>query len=197
MSHLLRIVLLAATICLGLGVSSCATRRPTAPIVYTRNNIHIIDEVVGGRIESRASYTGWVGPMAGHRMLPVNSPVVVGRYFKHGREYGFMLHRPNGEDIFFEYNLRRMRMPWRTYVNRITSSDKVSLDGFSDIDQEGIKKGEPLIGMTKKGVITALGIPAAHETPDLDNNKWVYWRKRFGRRMLIEFDRNGRVARVR
>ena len=47
--------------------------------------------------------------------------------------------------------------------------------------------------MTKNGVRIALGYPAAHRTPSLENNSWIYWHNRFGTK-VIEFDRKGNDA---
>jgi outer membrane protein assembly factor BamE (lipoprotein component of BamABCDE complex) len=49
--------------------------------------------------------------------------------------------------------------------------------------------------MTKDGVRIALGYPAAHQTPSLNENTWVYWTNRF-KSFKIEFDANGKVTKI-
>ena len=82
------------------------------------------------------------------------------------------------------------------YINLITSSKKVNLEQLSEIDQKGIKSGKALIGMSKTGVKIALGYPATHRTPSLENNSWVYWLNRW-KTMVIEFDTEGKVNNIR
>jgi hypothetical protein len=50
--------------------------------------------------------------------------------------------------------------------------------------------------MSRKGVMVALGYPAAHRTPSLDSNSWTYWTNRF-KTIVVEFDAKGLVAEVR
>ena len=81
------------------------------------------------------------------------------------------------------------------YIPLIASSSKKDLSIYSEIDQEGIKKGEALAGMSKEGVKTALGYPAVHQTPSLKNNSWMYWRNRWNTK-VIEFDADGKVKKI-
>jgi outer membrane protein assembly factor BamE (lipoprotein component of BamABCDE complex) len=48
------------------------------------------------------------------------------------------------------------------------------------------------IGMTKNGVRAALGYPATHRTPSLENQTWIYWTNRF-QNYYVRFDKNGKV----
>ena len=82
------------------------------------------------------------------------------------------------------------------YINLIAAPQKVSLDGFSEIDRKGISEGVAYEGMTKDGVRIALGYPSRNRTPSLEGNVWTYWTNRF-RTRTIEFDDNGKVAKVR
>jgi len=156
--------------------------------LFLQSNIHA---QVGGR-DTKASYANWTDPGAGHIIIPVNTPVEFGRYRR-----GFSIKILNdGGLIYFEYNRRNMGMSADQYIRLITSSEKVNLSELSEIDQKGIKSGKALVGMSKKGVRIALGYPAAHRTPSLENNSWTYWRNRF-RTKVIEFDREGKVKKVR
>jgi outer membrane protein assembly factor BamE (lipoprotein component of BamABCDE complex) len=69
------------------------------------------------------------------------------------------------------------------------------MDKFSELDRKGIAEGKAYVGMTKPGVMTALGYPATHRTPSPDANTWVYWRNRFGT-MTVQFDDRGIVTSV-
>jgi len=46
--------------------------------------------------------------------------------------------------------------------------------------------------MTKNGVRAALGYPATHRTPSLENQTWIYWKNRF-QNYYVRFDKNGKV----
>lgn len=61
------------------------------------------------------------------------------------------------------------------------------LEGLSDIDQKGIFYGRPFEGMTKKGVLYAMGPPPNHRTPSLDWDEWIYWRNRYDM-MVVRFE---------
>jgi hypothetical protein len=67
-------------------------------------------------------------------------------------------------------------------------------DSLGSIDRQGIKEGRALPGMTRAGVILAIGYPPEHATPSLDGSVWKYWRNRFAT-TLIHFE-GGKVARI-
>ena len=66
---------------------------------------------------------------------------------------------------------------------------------LSSIDQQGIEEGRIYEGMSKKGVVLALGIPPKHVTPNLDSNRWQYWKNRYDT-MMVEFDKSGKVSKI-
>jgi hypothetical protein len=153
-----------------------------------QNNIH----AQASSRDTKANYANWTDPGAGHIIIPVNTPVEFGKYRR-----GITIKNLNdGSFISFEYNSKNMGMSADQYIRLITSSKKVNLSELSDIDQKGISSGKALVGMSKKGVRIALGYPAAHRTPSLENNSWIYWRNRF-RTKVIEFDTEGKVKKVR
>lgn len=63
-------------------------------------------------------------------------------------------------------------------------------------DKDGIKKGRPELGMTKQGVIYAMGRPPYHANPSMDSNSWIYWQNRFNR-VVLEFDAKGVLTAIR
>lgn len=68
-------------------------------------------------------------------------------------------------------------------------------DASSPEDRAGIAAGTVSVGMTKAGVIKAIGYPPPHATPDLEAQQWRYWRSRFDT-FLVRFE-DGRVTWVR
>ncbi|EWH10602.1 lipoprotein [Catenovulum agarivorans DS-2] len=76
------------------------------------------------------------------------------------------------------------------------SCDKAAVSKLSAIDQEGIKSGIPKVGMSKQGILFAMGRPPIHANPNLDANTWMYWLNKF-KRQAIEFNDKGIVTKVR
>ena len=76
-----------------------------------------------------------------------------------------------------------------------SACDKAKMQKLSKIDHEGIKSGQPKVGMSRDGVLFALGRPPFHANPDLASNSWRYWRNRFSQ-MVITFGDNGKVASI-
>ncbi len=68
------------------------------------------------------------------------------------------------------------RMPIVKHDERIFG-DSCPTD-FSELDQSGIAQGTALPGMTRAGVLAALGYPPDHETPSTQAAQWKYWRSR-------------------
>jgi hypothetical protein len=166
-----------------------ATFGYSSEVRYLTNNIHAQRSRKG---ELKASYANWIKPGAGHQIIPVNTPVAVGRWLR-----GFsLITQDEGKKIFFEYNGRNMAFSVVEYIDLISSMTQVSLSKMSKIDQQGIKAGKAMKGMSKNGVKIALGYPATHKTPSLEENVWIYWKDRW-RMSEVVFDVKGFVISVR
>ncbi len=169
-----------------------STQKSAEGIIYNRFNIHYYKKSNArtGNIERIASYANYIDP-PNHRMIPYNTPLTI-RIYKRG----FTIFLPEAdEEILFEYNRTNMDgMTVREYLDLITSIKKVDYSHFSPLDQQGIAKGQPLPGMSRDGIMVALGYPARHRTPSLDEDTWVYWKDRF-RIMKIQFS-EGKVSEI-
>jgi len=160
-------------------------------IMYLKNNIHCQERQDWKRaVVYKASYANFTDPGAGHFIVPVNSAVSI----ETGRHI-IITDRTNGKRIQFEFNSKNMGMSADEYVGLIASPTEVSLNAFSQTDRKGIQDGKAYVGMSKDGVRTALGYPAAHRTPSLEHDIWIYWTNRFKARR-IEFGENGKVRQV-
>lgn len=73
---------------------------------------------------------------------------------------------------------------------------KAKLNKLGKVDKDGVTAGRPSIGMTKDGILFAMGRPPVHATPNLDANYWLYWQNRFGK-IGIQFDDKGKVSEIR
>ena len=84
------------------------------------------------------------------------------------------------------------------FLEKFVSKKKVSIDKFPEKVQADIKAGLPRAGMTKEQVYIAMGPPAYTDGKNKTNtstykdimatNLWVYERRRFAKRIGIEFD---------
>jgi hypothetical protein len=97
--------------------------------------------------------------------------------------YYFRYHRAAAEP--FEQNLARY------FGSRCPDQQ---LKQMSALDQYGIRMGKPFIGMTKQGILMAMGPPPKHRTPSLADNAWLYWGARG--KNNVKFDANGLVESV-
>ena len=66
----------------------------------------------------------------------------------------------------------------------VPQCDNPTLEGFSAEDKQGIVDGDAFEGMTKRGVLYAMGLPPDHETPNLDQSVWTYWKNKFVRKQV-------------
>ncbi|MGH1471482.1 MAG: hypothetical protein ACRBCS_09825 [Cellvibrionaceae bacterium] len=99
------------------------------------------------------------------------------------REYQYLKHKSLPEDF-------------GDHLSQIfgKTCPKAKIAKMSKKDQDGIKAGKPLVGMTKAGVIIAMGPPPTHVTYSTDLDEWMYWQNRFGR-LRVEFS-NGKVSKI-
>jgi len=156
--------------------------------VYSRYNIHYYSKS-NANVASYANYT----QCPGHAFLPYNTKFRV-RTWRKGFEFTDI---STGLVILFEYSSANMGgMSNADYIKLIMSQTPVSYDGLSDKDKEGIKAGQALPGMSKQGVMIALGYPTKHMTPSTDLNTWVYWKGRFNM-LVVEFNEEGKVVSFR
>ncbi|MBE0500938.1 MAG: hypothetical protein IBX47_05795, partial [Desulfuromonadales bacterium] len=81
------------------------------------------------------------------------------------------------------------------YIALITSPEPVSFAKLSKGDNKGRTEGKAFVGMSRNGVLAALGYPAVHRTPSLDSSTWVYWGNRF-RTVAVHFNEKGEVESI-
>lgn len=69
---------------------------------------------------------------------------------------------------------------------KLFNKNRVNLSRFSRLEQENIQAGRVAKGMSKLGVITAIGYPPITQTSSTQMNRWTYWSSRFNR-FIVEF----------
>jgi hypothetical protein len=125
-------------------------------------------------------------------LLPANSKVRVRDISKKG----FKITVPDGETIQVEYKQEWGGKPVEEILPDLFSEKGTAagIAKLSELDRKGVRSGRALVGMSKAGVIAALGLPAAHKTPSIEADLWTYWANRF-----VTFNvvfKNGRVEDI-
>ncbi|MEM9861396.1 MAG: hypothetical protein AAF938_07260, partial [Myxococcota bacterium] len=66
------------------------------------------------------------------------------------------------------------------HVARYFGTGCPDLNQLTPEDLSGVQTGQVYQGMTKQGVVLALGYPPEHRTPTLHQDVWRYWQTRMG-----------------
>lgn len=161
----------------------------TAETRYLKYNVHT--QVDRANV-LKGSYANYTNPGDGHIIIPAGTKINITKKAKRGI---FFSHEFTGQEAFIEFHQGNMGMSMDAYIDLITSTSPVNISKLSATDQKGIKEGRAIIGMTRDGVMTALGYPAAHRTPDLKATRWIYWQNRF-RTLAVDFGADGKVSSI-
>ncbi len=115
----------------------------------------------------------------------------------------------NKKAMVFTYDDKEYKFAWEKHTKGAGVSlqeaaqaffgpkcDQAKIKSLSKIDQEGIANGRAQVGMTRQGVLYAMGRPPFHANPNLDSSEWMYWRNRFGK-TAVQFDESGKVTNIR
>ena len=128
-------------------------------------------------------------------LIPICSEVTV--ISKSKKKFTFSLE---GREYIMAYDkhTKKAGVAFNTVLDFYFGSrcDKEAIKGLSSVDRKGIRKGIPYVGMTRQGLIYAMGRPPIHANPNLDSDTWMYWLNRF-KRQAIDFDDNGLVEEIR
>jgi len=151
---------------------------------YLKYNFHYTTEK-GKAKGSIANYTS----LPDHKILPYGSSVKVTR----SRSGFALIDEDSGRKLDVLAPSKYLAgKSLSDYLNLILSKTPVSYMDLSEIDRKGISEGRPYKGMSKNGVMIALGYPAPHRTASPDADVWYYWRNRFAY-YAVNFE-NGIVA---
>jgi len=159
-------------------------------IRYSKYNIHTQSK--DGK-NAKASYANYTRPGEGHIIVPAGTKLVITR--KSRKRFTFT-YDDGAKKVVFEFHQPRMGMDVDEYLDKISSAEPTTLDGLSKLDRKGVEQGVALVGMSRKGVMAALGYPATHRTPSLEATTWVYWANRF-KTVGVDFDDSGKVKAIR
>jgi len=126
-------------------------------------------------------------------LMPVCSPVTLLE-----RNAKRLVFRNDASGKTYEYyHHEAVREPFGDHLARYfgTECPRKELDALPKIDREGVRLGKAMVGMSKRGVVFAMGYPPPHVTPSLDADRWFYWTNRFNK-VAVLFDEGGRVLAI-
>jgi hypothetical protein len=153
-----------------------------APEAYTLVNLHP-DEGRKRLYSVNYQQPGLIPRCTRVVIKSVDSKAMKFRLADGGAEYEYIFH-----------NSLRDSVPKHLDKYFGASCDKAKVQQMSKADQDGIAAGRVAEGMTRDGVILAIGYPPEHATPSLEANAWRYWKNRFGT-MLVHFE-GDKVVRI-
>ena len=126
-------------------------------------------------------------------LIPVCSPVTLVE-----RNAKRLVFRVDATGRTYEYYHHELiREPFGDHLARYfgTACPRKAIDALPELDRQGITHGKPFVGMSKQGVIFAMGYPPPHATVSLEANRWIYWTNRFNK-LAVLFDDNARVIAI-
>lgn len=125
-------------------------------------------------------------------LIPVCTPVTVTR--SHRTAIWFRIPGSSVEYRYQNVNSANPR-PFGDHLAMVFGPrcPREEIDGLGEIDRRHIEAGTVGPGMTKAGVIFAIGHPPDFQTPDLSADTWTYWRSRV-RSFEVVFSKDGRVV---
>ena len=153
-----------------------------APEVYTLVNLHPDEN--RKRLYSVNYQQAGLLPLCTRVVIEsVSSREMKFRVADGGREYEYIFHNS-------------MRDPVQKHLDKYfgRSCDKSKIQHMSKVDQDGVRAGQAIEGMTKEAVILAIGYPPEHATPSTEGNAWRYWKNRLAT-MIVHFE-DGKVVRI-
>ena len=135
------------------------------------------------RVDARGNATS-LQAWRGTSVLPICTPVTV--TLVRDREIRFQVTGTNRTNRYVLH--RSTALPIEDHVNRYFGGACANVAAMSPADQSGIQQGRPMPGMTREGVILAVGYPPEHRTPSLDAPVWTYWGE--AGEVQVQFDGN-------
>jgi hypothetical protein len=154
-----------------------------SPGVVTLTNLHP-DEARARLFAVNYQQDGLIPVCSEVALLDRNRKRLVFSVKATGKQYEYYHHEKAAAEPFPDHLAR--------YFGTRCPRDEIAK--LPAIDRQGIEQGKALVGMSKRGVVLAMGYPPKHVTPSLDADRWVYWTNRVNRVAVLFQD--GRVSSV-
>lgn len=149
--------------------------------IYTQTNLHP-DDARNRLYSINYQQAGFIPRCTEVTFVDVSAKKLI--FKAEGQQYQYLYHKASGS---FDDNIQKYFAP---------SCKKSALSKLNAIDKKGLKSGKVYKGMTKAGVILAIGYPPVHKTPTTEGKVWKYWTNRFNTFNVI-FDDNGKVKYIK
>jgi hypothetical protein len=154
------LALIAVVFCLG----SCSR---VAYVIEGNQDLVLLTNLRADARGTISSLNQWRGTSVVPACTPVRITLVRPREIRFvatgtNRRYRYIMHRAS-------------RIPIEEHVNRYFGGQCTNTGQLAQADQAGLQQGRPMPGMTRTGVLLAVGYPPTHRTPDLNGPVWVYW----------------------
>ena len=107
----------------------------------------------------------------------------------------------NGEIFKYEIHKRTRKITTvREHLARFLTTDlnrlRTRVRNLSKVDKKGIEEARPIVGMSKQGVLIAIGYPPEFVVPDpMAASSWQYWRNRWTK-FVVVFNMHGKVKNI-
>lgn len=153
------------------------------PDVVTLTNLHP-DEAGSRLYATNYQQIGLIPVCSRVTLLELSRKRLRFRNEASGKTYDYLYHSAAGE-------------PFPDHLARYfgTACPQQALDALGELDRKGVALGKPITGMSKPGVVFAMGYPPPHVNPSLEASRWIYWLGRFEQEVIV-FDDSGRVMAI-
>jgi len=84
----------------------------------------------------------------------------------------------------------------RVFLDNVDELKK-QVEGMSEVDKDGVYEGRVKLGMSRDGVLIAIGYPPEFANRDelMSDRDWLYWASRYSK-MVVSFGRDGLVTQI-
>lgn len=174
----------------GLGPVDLALQRMEGRYYFLGHNLHA--DLVYNKVSS-------VNYQLQGELIPWGTEVRITRV--EGRRLVFEDVAKNRRYSYEFHWKTKMTVPLADHLDRIflKSSEelKQQVEGLSEIDKDGIYEGRVKLGMSREGVLVAIGYPPEFANPEelMSDRDWLYWVNRHSK-VVISFGRDGLVNRI-
>jgi len=195
-------VLLTVVICASIVCAVGASARGAMPddaaallgmkggTYYLAYNLH--GDLARGKIYSTNYQT------AGH-LVPWGTEIKIINIL---RNYLTFREKESGRVWNYWFSRRTRRaVSLKEHIGRLFTKDidglRKKVADLSELDRDGIYEGRPLLGMSREGILIAMGYPPEFANPQdiMAARDWRYWLSRYDK-LKIGFNRQGKVASI-
>ncbi|MDL1961309.1 MAG: hypothetical protein LWX01_06355 [Deltaproteobacteria bacterium] len=130
------------------------------------------------------------------KVLKWGTPIKIKKISK-----GKVKFEASGENFTYEIHKRTRKITTvRDHLARFLTTDpnklKTRVGSLSSVDKKGIEDARAMVGMSKQGVLIAIGYPPEFVVTDpMAASSWQYWRNRWGKFVVI-FDTHAKVKDI-